>query len=228
MLVANGILIDGAEKRTLVRAELQDGTGQAQPPSAEGTPGPSSTQPTPLLSTTALPQPKSIDDSGEMDVDDLPASHANGKLGAQSAKDAHPPQKRYRLTDQMKHIIWQLVCLSNECCRIENEKKCVLPSCFSGDVAILTALLQSTGKQPSDRERPGRPQESIPEGASCLRTAARAIAHRIRQIVAVFPEGWLSSGQISREVSVMKKKYEKEAMEAMEAWGFRPGETDEV
>ena len=50
------------------------------------------------------------------------------------------------------------------------------------------------------------------------------------QIVAAFPDGWLSSGQISREgaspslraadprltrgaVSVMKKKYEKEVME---------------
>ena len=33
------------------------------------------------------------------------------------------------------------------------------------------------------------------------------------QIVAAFPDGWLSSGQISREVSVMKKKYEKESME---------------
>lgn len=40
-----------------------------------------------------------------------------------SAKEAHPPAKKYRLTDTMKSIIWQLVCLSNECCRIENEKK---------------------------------------------------------------------------------------------------------
>ena len=43
--------------------------------------------------------------------------------GGRGGKDAHPPAKRYRLTDQMKGIIWQLVCLSNECCRIENEKK---------------------------------------------------------------------------------------------------------
>jgi len=52
----------------------------------------------------------------------------------------------------------------------------------------------------------------------------------MHQIVAAFPEGWMSSGQISRDgtfppvnktelrltftlVSVMKKKYEKENME---------------
>ena len=40
-------------------------------------------------------------------------------------KEPHPPSKKYRLTDDMKAIIWQLVCLSNECCRIENEKKYV-------------------------------------------------------------------------------------------------------
>lgn len=39
--------------------------------------------------------------------------------------DAHLPQKKYRLTDKMQEIIWQLVCMSNECCRLENEKKYV-------------------------------------------------------------------------------------------------------
>ncbi|KAF7291907.1 hypothetical protein MIND_01216000 [Mycena indigotica] len=33
-----------------------------------------------------------------------------------------PPPKRYRMTDEMKSIVWQLVQLSNELCRIENEK----------------------------------------------------------------------------------------------------------
>ena len=36
---------------------------------------------------------------------------------------ANPPAKRYRLTDAMKAIIWELVVISNECCRLENEKK---------------------------------------------------------------------------------------------------------
>ena len=50
---------------------------------------------------------------------------------------------------------------------------------------------------------------------SFLGMGGRADAQRslLEQIVAAFPDGWLSSGQISREVSVMKKKYEKESME---------------
>ena len=47
----------------------------------------------------------------------------DGAGGGRGGKDTHAPAKRYRLTDQMKAIMWQLVCLSNECCRIENEKK---------------------------------------------------------------------------------------------------------
>ena len=35
-----------------------------------------------------------------------------------------PPAKRYRLTEAMKAIIWEMVVLSNECCRLENERKC--------------------------------------------------------------------------------------------------------
>lgn len=42
---------------------------------------------------------------------------------AAAAKDTHPPAKKFRLTDSMKVIVWQLVLLSNECCRLENEKK---------------------------------------------------------------------------------------------------------
>ena len=37
----------------------------------------------------------------------------------------HPPAKRYRLTDTMKSMVWELVLISNECCRLENEKKSV-------------------------------------------------------------------------------------------------------
>ena len=57
----------------------------------------------------------------------------NFKLGpppSQAAGDKqsgeHPPTKRYRLTERIRHIIWELVVLSNESCRIENEKKCVV------------------------------------------------------------------------------------------------------
>lgn len=57
----------------------------------------------------------------ELDEPGQNSSAAGGK--GPVSKDAHPPQKKYKLTDQMKAIIWQLVCMSNECCRLENEKK---------------------------------------------------------------------------------------------------------
>ncbi len=50
----------------------------------------------------------------------------DGHLPAQ----AHPPAKRYRLTEAMKSMIWELVVLSNECCRLENEKKSVVEYIF--------------------------------------------------------------------------------------------------
>ena len=55
--------------------------------------------------------------------DDTTASGAEDAAPKANAKEAHPPAKKYRLTEPMKSIIWQLVCLSNECCRIENERK---------------------------------------------------------------------------------------------------------
>ena len=55
--------------------------------------------------------------------DDTAASGAEDAAPKANAKEAHPPAKKYRLTEPMKSIIWQLVCLSNECCRIENERK---------------------------------------------------------------------------------------------------------
>ena len=72
----------------------------------------------------------------EMDVDGHPPlTQAEGGDGAKdkNGKDKephsqHPPSKRYRMTDEMKAIIWELVLLSNECCRLENEKKWVLQS----------------------------------------------------------------------------------------------------
>ena len=90
----------------------------------EGTPVPPDQQPSSARGGVA-------DEGGNetgMEMDDVQnASGVGGKAGG-SSKDAHPPQKKYKLTDQMKAIIWQLVCMSNECCRLENEKKCVTNS----------------------------------------------------------------------------------------------------
>jgi hypothetical protein len=56
-----------------------------------------------------------------------PASAAAGSKDM-PPQHGHPPQKKYRMTERMKVILWQLVSLSNECCRLENEKKCVIVS----------------------------------------------------------------------------------------------------
>ncbi|KAF8182890.1 hypothetical protein BJ912DRAFT_1061445 [Pholiota molesta] len=76
----------------------------------------------------------------------------------------------------MKAIVWELVLLSNECCRLENEKN----------------QLEGSVIQVSDQ-------------------GLRKVLYQ--KIVAAYPEGWMSSGQISRDVSAMKKRLEREAME---------------
>ncbi|KAH7927982.1 hypothetical protein BV22DRAFT_1005738 [Leucogyrophana mollusca] len=99
-----------------------------------------------------------------------------GTVGKDGNKEPHPPSQKYRLTDAMKSIVWHLVMLSNECCRLENEKN----------------ELEGNNAQVSEQ-------------------GSRKILYQ--KIVAAFPANWLNSGQISREVSSMKKKMEKEAME---------------
>ncbi|KAM5540982.1 hypothetical protein V8D89_005293 [Ganoderma adspersum] len=148
------------------RAKLETG-GETIGHSHEGSPSASDAQATPMLPRAALDHSAPPADDGE---------HEDGAGGGGKGRDTHPPAKRYRLTDQMKTIIWQLVCLSNECCRIENEKNSL-------------------------------------EGSNQIVSDQGVRKNLYQKIVAAFPDGWLSSGQISREVSVMKKKYEKESME---------------
>ena len=58
---------------------------------------------------------------------------AEGGKDGKDGKDhgQHPPAKRYRLTDAMKTMVWELVLLSNECCRLENEKKWASVICLT-------------------------------------------------------------------------------------------------
>ncbi|PIL25730.1 hypothetical protein GSI_11480 [Ganoderma sinense ZZ0214-1] len=148
------------------RAKLEAG-GETAGHSHEGSPVASDAQATPMMPRAVLDHSAPPADDGE---------HEDGGGGGGKGRDTHPPAKRYRLTDQMKTIIWQLVCLSNECCRIENEKNSL-------------------------------------EGSNQIVSDQGVRKNLYQKIVAAFPDGWLSSGQISREVSVMKKKYEKESME---------------
>jgi hypothetical protein len=53
-----------------------------------------------------------------------PAPTQEGETPKVAGKpEPHPPSKKYRMTETMKAIVWQLVNISNECCRLENEKK---------------------------------------------------------------------------------------------------------
>ncbi|KAJ8082325.1 hypothetical protein PM082_008178 [Marasmius tenuissimus] len=102
-----------------------------------------------------------------------------GKEGAGGNKDAQPPGKKFRLTETMKAIVWELVLLSNECCRLENEKN----------------NLEGSVMQVSEQ-------------------GLRKVLYQ--KMLTCFPTGWMSTGQISRDVSAMKKKLEKEQAEQAE------------
>ncbi|TFK73085.1 hypothetical protein BDN72DRAFT_762326 [Pluteus cervinus] len=116
----------------------------------------------------------------EMDVDhpihDSGSGVGDNNRQKNNTRDQHPPAKKYRMTEKLKGIVWDLVLLSNECCRLENEKN----------------TLEGSVLQVSEQ-------------------GLRKVLYQ--KIVAAFPEGWMSSGQISRDVSAMKKKFEKEAMD---------------
>ncbi|KAL1946985.1 hypothetical protein VTO73DRAFT_13946 [Trametes versicolor] len=161
-------------EKSVVQWENRQERAKAEP-SGEPVPGVAhSTEGSPVVSDQATPGIGTAPLEARPSLDDG-ADHEDGGVSGKG-KDSHPPAKRYRLTDQMKQIIWQLVCLSNECCRIENEKN----------------QLENSNQIVSD------------QGVR---------KNLYQRIVGAFPDGWLSSGQISREVSVMKKKYEKESME---------------
>jgi Ubinuclein conserved middle domain len=113
-------------------------------------------------SASAAPTRDTTEENDGMDVD-TPLPSASAPPGTQGANAAaHPPAKKFRLTEQMKAIIWDLVLLSNECCRLENEK-----NQYEGSVI-----------QVSDQ-------------------GLRKVLYQ--KIVAAFPDGWMSSGQISRD-----------------------------
>jgi Ubinuclein conserved middle domain len=98
-------------------------------------------------STTVAPPPsarQSTEDAAsgmEQDPQPLAPTQEGGTPKATAAAagkaDAHPPSKKYRMTETMKGIVWQLVGLSNDCCRLENEKKCVSSSFFFSFLLLL-------------------------------------------------------------------------------------------
>ena len=63
-------------------------------------------------------EPDDDEDAMDVDGDAPPATQPEKDKGP-----ANPPTKKFRMNEQMKTIVWQLVLLSNEVCRLENEKK---------------------------------------------------------------------------------------------------------
>jgi hypothetical protein len=97
--------------------------------------------------------------------------------GGNGIPTTNPPIKKYRMTEAIKGIVWQLVSLSNECVFLENEKNRL-------------------------------------EGSNTIVSEQGARKVLYQKIVAAFPEGWMSSSQVSRDVSAMKKRTEKEQLES--------------
>ena len=106
------------------------------------------------------------DDGMGMDVDK--SADGEGK-DTKETKDTHAPVKKYKMTEAMKGLIWNLVCLSNECCRIENEKKYVRRRyiCYySTDGTfffLLAAIVQLAGRFGIASKRTGSAQGVISE-----------------------------------------------------------------
>ena len=66
----------------------------------------------------------STEDGGSGGEGDNPLAGTDKDGAAKDgAKESQPPSQKYRMTETMKVLIWHLVTLSNECCRLENEKK---------------------------------------------------------------------------------------------------------
>ncbi|KAJ7859679.1 hypothetical protein B0H14DRAFT_2746353 [Mycena olivaceomarginata] len=154
------------EKRKEKALATANGSG-GDPESVEGSTGPTrhGTEDPEAPGRVGSAGPSSAGDGkGDKDEKEGGGKEGPGKGGAHHG----PPLKKYRMTEAMKQTVWQLVLLSNEICRLENEKNVLQVS----EQGLRKVLYQ--------------------------------------RIVAAFPDGWMSSGQISRDVSAMKKKYEKE------------------
>lgn len=90
-------------------------------------------------------------------------------------REDKPPQQKYKLTEAMRIIIWNLVCLSN-------------------DIATLTQEKNN--------------YENVKEVVS--EQGMRKLLYQ--KIQACFPENWMNTGILSREVSSLKKKQGRENM----------------
>ena len=161
----------------LMDVDIEPGTGGSSAPPQSGQQ---------VYMMTDLERENAVAESGGQ----LPLSQPVGSAGAVAPplhSSAHMPTRRFRLTDEMKDIIWELVAYSNESVRLENEKKWVLwiLPFFVYHLVCLDKMLTEF--------------RSSLEGANIQVSEQGSRKALYQKIVAAFPEGWMSSGQISRE-----------------------------
>ena len=110
--------------------------------------------------------------------------HEDGEEGEKEDKDK-PPQKRFRLTEPMKGLIWALVVLNNEIVALSNEKKYVTtsPPHFCAPVLVLICVKHDSSLEGS--------VEVVSE-----QSQRKAL---YQKIMPLFPDGWMNTGYISRE-----------------------------
>ncbi|KAL5478942.1 hypothetical protein ACEPAI_2229 [Sanghuangporus weigelae] len=170
------IALEGFEKAKEEHEKIVQAWERRQEKSKAGA---TSTEGTPNMN--GIPLPPSQADGGadsSMEVDGTPGPGKDKEKDGPTHSSQHMPVQRYRLTERMRNIIWELVVLSNESVRIENERN----------------ALENSTVQVSEQ-------------------GTRKVLYQ--KVVAAFPDGWMSSGQISREVSVMKKRYEAQQLEGV-------------
>jgi hypothetical protein len=99
-----------SEKRQ-EKAKVEEEAAEPDPASAPPPP------PDSASNAAVTRHPTEDPDAGETEV--APKDGVTKEAG----KEPHPPAKKYRMTESMKTIVWTLVALSNEHCRLENEKQ---------------------------------------------------------------------------------------------------------
>jgi hypothetical protein len=113
------LLLDKRQEKAKVDTHTSGG-GNDMAVDASSPPPPGSLSASVSIQSSSMLPPG--DDDGDVDQDQ---ERPSAVTSVGNARDSNPPPKRYKLTDEMKVLLWQIVALSNECCKLENEKKWV-------------------------------------------------------------------------------------------------------
>jgi hypothetical protein len=112
LIIIHHIYLYYSSEKRQEKAKVEEEAAEPDPASAPPPPPPDSAS-----NAAVTRHPTEDPDAGETEV--APKDGATKEAG----KEPHPPAKKYRMTESMKTIVWTLVALSNEHCRLENEKQ---------------------------------------------------------------------------------------------------------